>query len=61
MLSKALAVMMSGMPSPVRSATATENGCLPVAKVICGAKFTWLLLRPGSGARSPCRWPSWRR
>ena len=40
MLSKALAVTMSGMPSPVRSATATENGCLPVANVVWGAKLT---------------------
>ncbi len=31
---------------PVRSATATENGCLPVGNVICGAKFTWLLVPP---------------
>ena len=43
-LSKALAVTMSGMPSPVRSATATENGCRPVAKVVLGREADALIV-----------------
>ena len=30
--------MMSGLPSPLRSATATERGCSPTAKVAWGWK-----------------------
>ena len=50
------ATIRSGLPSPLMSATATERGWMPVAKVVWAAKEAVVAPAPScSAAPTPCR------